>query len=126
MQADFDAVWRQSGESVCHGVGDQCPVGEECNKKPLRDGMVVEVEEIRSCQRFASGEAEFQTAGVSQLVHDVQDLIGRQLFTNLVRAVEAVRVAHHATQVAATGDLPLAGEGKAVGQVPEAISSDHR
>jgi len=40
--------------------------------------------------------------------------------------IEAIRIAHCAVEVAAAGDLPLAGVGEALGQVREFIPSNHR
>ena len=125
VEADFDAMRRECrktiGVSLCH----EGPVGKDGDEKAVADGMFVDVEKICPGHRFSAGEAEFECAGLGQLVHNAEDFRRGEFLANELRAIETVRIAHDASQVAAAGDFPLAGDGKPLRQVVKFICSDH-
>ena len=87
--------------------------------------MFIQSEKVWTGERFASGEAEFQGAGLGQIIHDAKDLSGGEFLTDRIGTIEAIRVAHHTVQIATAGDLPLAGVGEALGKVRELILGNH-
>ena len=126
VQADFDAMGRQRGKAIGVGFRDQGPVRKDGHEKSAMDGMFIEMKKVRTSERFASREAEFQRSGLGQFIHDAQDFIGRELSMDRLGMIEAIRVTHDTVQVTTARNLPLAGEGKAIGKGGQLILSSHR
>ena len=88
--------------------------------------MLVDVKEVGTDHWFTAGQAQFECAGVGHLVHDTENVMGGELLADEVGMIETICVTHHAVEVAAAGDFPLAEDGKPLGEMMEFIPSDHR
>jgi hypothetical protein len=110
VQADLDPMRGQRRQPIGHGFVDQRRVGEEGDEEAPGFGVLVDVEEIRPREGLTAGQDQVEAPRGRELVHDAQDLVRRELGPDHVGTVEAVRVAHHASQIAAARDLPLAGQ----------------
>src|SRR5712691_304953 len=89
---------------------DQRAIGKDRDQEAFLLGIGVDVQKIPPSQRLATRETDLHTAGLMDLIRDPKDLWRAQFLPKPVRCIEAVRVAHDAAQVAATGQLPLAAQ----------------
>ena len=92
---------------------DKRAVCKEGDQESLSVSSLVNCKEIRSGKRLAACQGEIQAACLVDLVKDSEDFGSGKLLSNALRCIEAIRVAHHAFEIAPAGQFPLTQEGEA-------------
>src|SRR3989442_13977536 len=113
MEADLDHRRGIEDPIIGNLLCEKRAVGEHGHQKAILLGIGVNLKKILPRQRLAAGQAEGEAPFLLDFIHDADDLGKAQFLLNPPRVVEAVRVAHHATQITAAGQLPLAAQREA-------------